>query len=74
MGMGEEQCAGNSDQYGKDQPGSAETTRPFAPPFKCRQSDYQHRKETMQKDFWIRKSRPEADRPERPGLRVATEK
>src|SRR3977135_3162625 len=73
--MGEKQSAGNSNEDRKDQPGAAggDAARLHAP-FKNSQRDYEQGEKPMQQDLGIRKSRPETDGPERPGLRIAAEK
>src|SRR5260370_31128050 len=73
--MGEQQCAGNGDEDGKDKPGTAGGDAAcWHAPFEYRKSDYQQCEKTMQQDFRIRQRRPEADRAEGPSLRIAAEK
>src|SRR3982074_539051 len=73
--MGEKQRAGNGDKGRKNQPSAAggDAARLHAP-FKSSQRDYEQGEKPMQQDLGIRKSRPETDGPERPGLRIAAEK
>src|SRR6267378_8090559 len=73
--MSEEQSAGNGDKDRKNQSCTAGGDAAcLHAPFEYRQSNYQQREKTMQQDFGIRKSRPETNGPERPGLRIAAEK
>src|SRR5207245_202351 len=75
VGMSEKQSAGNGDQNGKRQPSATGfDAASLHAPLKNRQSNYQHGKKTMQQDFRIRKSRPEADGAERPSLGITSKK
>src|SRR5438034_7578327 len=75
MGMGEKQSAGDGDEDGKNQPATVGSDTPgLHAPFKYCQSDDQHGEKTMEQDFGMGKSRPEANRAERPGFRIAAKK
>src|SRR5229473_2757020 len=75
MRMGKKQCAGNGDKDWKGQPCTAgsHAARLHAP-LEDGQGDDQQGEKPMQQHFGIRKSRPEADGAERPGLGIASKK